>query len=90
MDRKISDKKYREKNKKILTEKRKEFADNNKDRISEYNKKYYEENKEAMFSKIECECGSMICMKHKARHFKSNIHKAFEKGKGTMTPPSQI
>jgi hypothetical protein len=79
-DRKISDKKYRDKNKNVLTEKRKEFAHNNKDRITEYNKKYYEENKDILNSKIECECGSTICLKHKQRHFRSKIHLAYEKG----------
>jgi hypothetical protein len=79
-DRKISDKKYREKNKDLLMDKHKEYVNLNKDKVSDYNKKYYNENKELLFSKIECECGSMVCRKHKQRHFKSKIHLAFEKG----------
>jgi len=81
MDRKISDKKYRDANKDMLNEKHKIFTDNNKDKVSEYNKKYYEENKEILCSKIECECGSTIQRKHKSRHFQSKVHLAFEKGK---------
>lgn len=46
----------------------------------DYNKNYYEKNKEWINNKIECECGSVICVKHKNRHFNSRIHKAFEKG----------
>jgi len=87
MDRKISDKKYREKNKQMLNEKRKEYGDNNKDRIKEYNKKWYESNKELLFAKIECECGGTTCIKHKAKHFKTNLHKAFEKGQESKVTP---
>jgi len=80
MDRKISDKKYRDANKDVLKEKHKIFTDNNKDKVSGYNKKYYEENKEILCSKIECECGQSIQHKNKARHFRSKIHLAYEKG----------
>jgi hypothetical protein len=79
-DRKISDKKYREKNKDLLMDKHKEYIALNKDKVSDYNKKYYNENKELLCSKIECECGCMVSHKNKQRHFRSKIHLAFEKG----------
>jgi hypothetical protein len=79
-DRKISDKKYREKNKEAIAEKRKVYFENNKERYAEYNKKYYELNKESLFEKYDCECGSTICRKHKSRHLKSNVHQAYIKG----------
>ena len=78
--RKKSDKKYRDANKQILADKHKEYMENNKDKTTVYNKKYYTENKEILCSKIECECGVMVSKKNKARHFKSLIHLAFEKG----------
>jgi len=84
MDRKISDKKYREKNKNMLVEKHKAYTDINKDKVSDYNKKYYTENKETLFSKIECECGCMVSHKHKQRHFRTKIHLAYEKGANSV------
>jgi len=74
MDRKISDKKYRDKNKELLTEKYKQYANDNKDKISGYNKKYYDLNKDFINSKIECECGSTIYCRNKEKHFKTNKH----------------
>lgn len=53
----------------------------------DYNKNYYEKNKEWINNKIECECGSVICIKHKNRHFNSNIHKAFERGRELRSNP---
>jgi hypothetical protein len=73
--------KYRLKNREMLNEKRKEYGENNKDKIKDYNKTYWEENKDILCSKIECECGRTIARKEKARHFKSQVHIAFEKGK---------
>ena len=82
-----SHKKYREKNKEMLVDKHKVYADNNKDKIAGYNKKYYDDNKDILGAKIECECGCVISRSRKARHFKTKIHRAFEKGANKRVEP---
>jgi len=82
-------KEWREDNKEILKQKRKERVEKNKDFYLEVNKKcynklrekrlkekkqYYEKNIEKMKEKETCECGSTFIKRAKARHEKTIKH----------------
>ena len=57
----------------------KEYKEVNKEKIKEEMKKYRENNKEKIKEKITCNCGGNYTYSHKARHFKSKKHEAYEK-----------
>ena len=84
------DKKYREKNKEKIDEKKKEWRDNNKERIFEQRKEYRENNKELLAEKhkkwyekskengksdiIICSCGGTFSLNGKKRHEQTKKH----------------
>lgn len=51
-----------------------QYRENNLERLKEYQTNYYLKNKEKYSEKILCECGRHYDIKHKNRHFSSNIH----------------
>lgn len=51
-----------------------QYRENNLERIKEYQTNYYLKNKEKYCEKILCECGRYYDIKHKNRHFLTNIH----------------
>jgi hypothetical protein len=53
----------------------KQYRENNLERIAEYSRQYYLKNKEKYEQKIECECGRYYDIKHKNRHYNTEIHK---------------
>ncbi len=81
-------KEYREETKEQRLEYQKEYYEANKERQKEYyeankerQKEYTEANKEKIKERIsqpfECECGSIVQHKTKARHLKSKKHQKF-------------
>jgi hypothetical protein len=71
-------KNYYEEHIEELKEYKKEYYENNKDDIKEKIKEYRKNNKEKIkeykLQKFNCECGSVINIDDKARHFKTKIH----------------
>lgn len=53
----------------------KQYRQNNLERITEYSRQYYLKNKDKYAEKIECECGRHYDIKHKIRHYNTEIHK---------------
>lgn len=53
----------------------KQYRQNNLERITEYSKQYYLKHKQKYDEKIECECGRHYDVKHKNRHYNTEIHK---------------
>ena len=79
--RKISQKKYHEKNKEAREEYHREYQINNPQKISEISKKYYEKNKIRIGiehkEKYVCNtCDKIMTIHSKIRHEKSKIHLA--------------
>ena len=78
---KIIKKKNYEANREEILEKAKEYREANKEKISEKQKEKYKVNKEKISEKNKekytCECGIELTKGSKARHEKSQIHKAY-------------
>lgn len=53
----------------------KQYRENNLERITEYSRQYYLKNKQRYDEKIQCECGRHYDVKHKNRHYNTEIHK---------------
>lgn len=53
----------------------KQYRQNNLERITEYSRQYYLKHKQIYDEKIECECGRHYDVKHKNRHYNTEIHK---------------
>jgi hypothetical protein len=74
-------KEYHEANKEKISKQRKEYYEANKEKISEKQKEKYKVNKEKISEKNKekytCECGIELTKGSKARHEKSQIHKAY-------------
>jgi len=72
-------KKYHEDNREIIIEKFKIYRNNNKEYFKEYekNRKNKKERQNKLKEKINCACGSIVCISAKARHEKSQKHKEF-------------
>jgi hypothetical protein len=69
---------YRQNNKDKISEYNKQYNQNNKDKINEYHKIY---DKEYRGEKINCECGNIYTLGHRARHFKTIKHLNFIQNK---------
>ena len=82
-------KQYYENNKDKIKESHKEYREANKENKKEYYKGYYKANKEQIKKAVKeyglvpfhCDCGSVVCIHTKARHFRSIKHKNFIKEK---------
>jgi hypothetical protein len=74
-------KQHYEDNKEVIAEKNKQHYEDNKEVIAEKHKKYYDANKEVIAEKnkqkIECTCGKIYTLRHKARHERSKKHQEF-------------
>lgn len=78
-------KQYREDHKEQIAEKARQYYQNNKELVAERRKKWKEENKEKVklskkkwsLTRVVCDCGGTFIKRHKARHFRSNIHTNF-------------
>jgi len=72
---------YYEKKKEHIKKLSKKYAVEHRDHILEYQQKYQEEHKEQITEykkqKITCECGTTVCIPHKARHERSKKHQSF-------------
>tara|TARA_R110001599_G_scaffold263477_1_gene464132 strand:- start:44 stop:763 length:720 start_codon:yes stop_codon:yes gene_type:complete len=55
----------------------KQYKIDNKESIKEYRKKHYFDNKETLSKAQDCPCGGTYTPTHKARHFKSIMHKEY-------------
>ena len=68
-------------NKRIAGRTPKEWYEDNREHIQEYKKEYREDNKEKIKEwknqKFNCECGSVIRINDKSKHFKTNKHTKF-------------
>lgn len=72
--KKECDKKYRQNNKEILSEKRKEKYIKNKEHEKEMMKKWRDNNRDYIKEKFDCECGSVYTRNGKSKHFKTKKH----------------
>ena len=83
--RKENWKKYYEKNKDSLVQKRKVYNENNKEKVKGRGQKYREANKEQIqdYMKVyrakvtDCDCGQRYTHSHKSRHINSIKHKSY-------------
>jgi len=74
-------KEYYEKNKNKIIEYRGQYYEKNKERIKERVKEYNNKNKDKIYERrgkrIECPCGMIYTLRHKARHFKTRRHQSY-------------
>ena len=66
-------KQYNEDNKHIIAQKMKQYYEDSKDK----RKQYLETNKDKINCKMQCPCGGVYSLHHKARHFKTMLHKQY-------------
>ena len=50
----------------------------NPQRTKEYNRQYNQEHTEERNAKTACVCGGIFALKHRARHYRTDIHQAYE------------
>ena len=65
---------YRETNKEIISEKRKEYRQTHKELVAKQQQKKYENNKKKYLEKIKCECGCEICKNGLIEHKQTKKH----------------
>jgi hypothetical protein len=79
---------YRQINKDRLLDNKKDYYLDNKEAILSQRKQYYEDNKakvlERHLQKFTCECGSVLRVSDKSRHFQSQKHCKFIESKITI------
>lgn len=73
-----TDKEYRQQHKYEIREQKKIYYQQHKDEIIEYQKQHYQQNadeiKKNRQQKYNCDCGTIISLDSKKRHFKSQKH----------------
>ena len=81
LEKKITDSNYRINNKEIIALRKKEYYEKNKEIIALQQKNYREKEKEKIkeynSQQFNCECGSIIRLHDKSRHYKSKKHKDY-------------
>ncbi|DBA01514.1 TPA: hypothetical protein N0F65_004864 [Lagenidium giganteum] len=80
--KKLTQKHYRELNKKSISQYKKQYRKANKQHINEYKKDYYQLNKESFNEKrksehFECDCGFKIRKSDKSQHIKTKTHQEY-------------
>ena len=73
-----TDKEWRDENKEVLAEKRKNYYECNKERLKEYRNENKEVIAERKREKYTCECGSVSTLNHKSRHERTKKHREYE------------
>ena len=59
-------------------EKRKEYLERTKEVRAEYKKQYDQDTKEERNAKTDCGCGGIFALKHRAKHYRTDKHQAYE------------
>ena len=52
-------------------------TDKKQEYMKQYLQQYRQDHKEERNAKTECECGGRYANKHKAKHFRTQLHQAF-------------
>ena len=69
---------YRDPQDPRVKEVREKFRTTHTEEIATYKKQYDQDHKEERNAKTACGCGGIFALKHRAKHYRTDMHQAYE------------